>query len=118
MSFFQEASKYHKGIPLYYPRKICQSLPEYLICQGALSLPSNYNPDHTSISHTKEQYFNRAPNFIHSAPTCTIQNTSNSQEKAHLRTPFLKNSPQWLLLNVSYLFRNAKRESFSYLLLI
>ena len=34
-------------------RKICKSLPEYLICQGALSLPSNYNPDHVNIPHKR-----------------------------------------------------------------
>ena len=51
--FSQEASKYHKGIPLYYSQKICKSLPEYLICQGALSLPSNYNPDHVNIPHKR-----------------------------------------------------------------
>ena len=34
-------------------RKICKSLPEYLICQGTLSLHSNYNPDHVNIQHKR-----------------------------------------------------------------
>ena len=84
-------------------------LPEYLICQSALSLPSNYNPHYVNIPH-KRQYFNRAPNFIKCTPNwmcfCLF-----SQAKTHLRTLFLQNSSEWLLLNVSYLYRKAKREA-------
>ena len=47
--FFQETSKYRIGIPLYYPWKICKSLPEYLISLGALSLSSYYNPEHVNV---------------------------------------------------------------------
>ena len=46
----------------------------------------------------------RAPNFVSVLWLCTIQNTSNSLAKAHIRTPFLQNSSHWLLSNVSYLF--------------
>ena len=53
VSVFIKQRYYHKGIPLHYLRKICKSLPEYLICQGALSLPSNYNPDHVNIPHKR-----------------------------------------------------------------
>ena len=39
----------------------------------------------------------RAPNFVSVSRLSTIQNTSNSLAKAHLRIPFLQNSSQWLL---------------------
>ena len=59
----------------------------------------------------------RAPDFVSLPRLCTIQNTSNSLAKAHLRTPFLQNSSQWLLSNVSYFFKKGKdRNNFSYLL--
>ena len=60
--FFRKQANATKGISLYYPWKICKSLPEYLISQDALGLSSNYNPE-----HVKRQIFNRAPNFV-SAP--------------------------------------------------
>ena len=37
-------------------------------------------------------------------PNYTIQRTSNSLAKAHLRISFLQNSSQWLPSNVSYFF--------------
>ena len=59
----------------------------------------------------------RAPNFISVPRLCTIQNTSNSLAKAHLRIRFSQNSSQWLLSNVSYFFKKGKnRNNFSYLL--
>ena len=50
--FFRKQANTTKGIPLYYPWKICKSLPEYLISQDALGLSSNYNPEHVT-SHAK-----------------------------------------------------------------
>ena len=35
LSFSQEASKYHKGITLHYFKKLCKSLPEYIICRSS-----------------------------------------------------------------------------------
>ena len=64
--FFRKQANTTKGIPLYYPWKICKSLPEYLISQDALGLSSNDNPEHVNIPR-KRQIFNRAPNFV-SAP--------------------------------------------------
>ena len=59
----------------------------------------------------------RAPNFVSVSRLCTIQNTSNSLAKAHVRTPFVQNSSQWLLSNFSYYFKKGKnRHNFSYLL--
>ena len=59
----------------------------------------------------------RAPNFVSVPRLCTIQNTSNSLAKAHLRIRFSQNSSQWLLSNVSYFFKKGKnRNNFSYLL--
>ena len=58
----------------------------------------------------------RAADFVSMPRLCTIQKTSNSLAKAHLRTPFLQNSSQWLLSNVSYFFKKGKnRNNFSYL---
>ena len=54
--FFQETSKYRKGITLYYPWNICKSLPEYLISQGALSFSSNYNQEHVNIPRKKASF--------------------------------------------------------------
>ena len=54
--FFQETSKYRKGIPLYYPWKICKSLPENLIPQGALSFSSTYNQEHVNIPRKKASF--------------------------------------------------------------
>ena len=51
----------------------------------------------TSISHAKRQIFSRAPNFISEPRLFTIQKTSNSQSKTHLRTPFLQNNFPYLL---------------------
>ena len=59
----------------------------------------------------------RVPNFVSVLRLCTIQNTSNSSAKAHLRALFLQNSTQWLLSNVSHFFKKGKnRNNFSYLL--
>ena len=59
----------------------------------------------------------RAPDFVSLPRLCTIQNTSNSLAKAHLRIRFSQNSSQWLLSNVSYFFKKGKnRNNFSYLL--
>ena len=56
-------------------------------------------------------------NFVSMPRLCTIQNTSNSLAKAHLRIRFSQNSSQWLLSNVSYFFKKGKnRNNFSYLL--
>ena len=106
-SFSREASKYHKGIP-HYPRKICKYLQEYLTLPGCFEFVLQIIIQNTSTSHAKRQNFNRAPNFVSVSWLCTIQNTSFSQAKAHLRTPFLQNSFQWLLSNISYFFRKGK----------
>ena len=53
----------------------------------------------------------RAPNFVSMSQLCTIQNNSNSLAKAHLITPFLQNSFQWLLWNVSYFFLKGKNRN-------
>ena len=59
----------------------------------------------------------RVPNFVSVLRLCTIQNTSNSLAKTHLRTLFLQNSSQWLLSNASYFFKEGKnKNNFSYLL--
>ena len=48
---------------------------------------------------------------------CTIQNTSYSQAKTYLRTPFLRNSSQWVLgtdvlqSSCSWKFRNIYRKA-------
>ena len=56
-------------------------------------------------------------NFVSMPRLYTIQNTSNSLAKAHLRIRFSQNSSQWLLSNVSYFFKKGKnRNNFSYLL--
>ena len=67
----------------------------------------------TSISHTKGQYFNRAPNFIQCAQTLYYPEYLKFARRNTPQnlTPFLQNSSQWLLLNVSYLFRKAKRKT-------
>ena len=112
--FFQETSKYRKGIPLYYPWKICKSLPEYLISQGALSLSSNYNTEHINIPRKKRQIFNRAPNIVSAPRLFTIQSISNSQSKTHLSTSFLQSSSQWLLSQMSVIFlERQKQKQFS-----
>ena len=57
-----------------------------------------------------------AANFLIVPRICTIQNTSHSLAKAHLRTSFLRNSSQWLLSNASYFLKEAKnRNNCSYL---
>ena len=43
----------------------------------------------------------RAANFLRVPRICTIQNTSHSLAKAHIRTSFLRNSSHWLLSNAS-----------------
>ena len=59
----------------------------------------------------------RAAKCVSMPHLSTIQNTSNSLAKAHLRTPFLQNSSQRLLSNVSYFLKQGKnRNNFSYLL--
>ena len=52
----------------------------------------------------------RAAKFVSMPRLCTVQNTSNSLVKAHLRTPFLHNSSQWLLSNVSYFFKKREKQ--------
>ena len=114
MPFSQEKSKYHKAIP-FHPKKICKTLPEYLIFQGALSLSSRLQS--TSTPHGKRQIFNRASNFVSVPRLCNIWKVSNSQAKTHFTTPFLQNRLQWLLSNVTYLFLKGKiRNIFSYVL--
>ena len=88
---------------------ICKSLPEYLISQSALSLSSNYNPEHV-IRHAKRQIFNIAPNFASASRLFTIQNTSNSQSKTYLRKFFLQNSSQQLLSKMSVIFLERQKQ--------
>ena len=52
----------------------------------------------------------RAANFVSMLRLCTIQITSHSLAKAHLRIPFLQNSSQWLLSNVSYFFLKREKQ--------
>ena len=80
-------------IPKRNTKKICKSLPEYLICQGASSLIS-----HVNIPPRKEQNVNRAPNFVSVPRLCTIQDTSTPQ-----------NSSKWLLSNVCYFLERRKQ---------
>ena len=54
----------------------------------------------------------RAPNFVNMSRLCTIQNNSNSLAKAHLITPFLQNSSQWLLWNVSFFLKGKTEKIF------
>ena len=99
---------------MYYPWKICKSLPEYLISQGALSLSSNYNTEHINIPRKKRQIFNRAPNIVSALRLFTIQSISNSQSKTHLSTSFLQSSSQWLLSQMSVIFlERQKQKQFS-----
>ena len=42
---------------------------------------------------------------------CTIQSTSNSLAKTHLRTAFFQNSSLWLLSNASYFFKKGKNRN-------
>ena len=90
---------------------------QYLILPGCLEFAFQIIIQNTSISHARKQTFNRAPNFVNVPRLCTNQNTSNSQTKIHLRTPFLQNSFQWLLSNFGYFLNKGKnRNSFLYLL--
>ena len=87
---------------------MCKCLEEYVILPRCFEFVLQNIIQNTSTSHAKRQNFNRAPNFVSVSWLCTIQNTSFSQAKAHLRTPFLQNSFQWLLSNISYFFRKGK----------
>ena len=103
---------------MYYPWKICKSLPEYLISQGALSLSSNYNTEHINIPRKKMQIFNRSPNIVGALRLFTIQSISNSQSKTHLSTSLLQSSSQWLLSQTSVIFlERQKQKQFSISLL-
>ena len=53
----------------------------------------------------------REPNFVSAPRLCTIQNASNSLAKAHLGAPFLQNSSQCMLSNVSYFLKKVKTET-------
>ena len=86
----------------------------YLICQGALSLSSNYNPEHVNISRKKDKFLTE--HLICSVrPDFVLSNTPNSQSKTHLRTPFLQNSSQWLLSQMTgtFLERPNQKQCFT-----
>ena len=97
---FSGASRCHKGIP-YYSKKICKYLKEYLILPECFEFVLQIIIQNTSTSRAKRQNFNRAPNFASVPWLCTVQNTSFSQAKTHLRT---------LFSNTSYFFRKGKAE--------
>ena len=104
----REASKYLKGIACHH-RKISKYLREHQILAGCFEFVLQTIIQTTSISHTKRQNFNRAPDFVSVLWLCTIQNTSIYQAKT-ARNTFLQNSSQWLLSNASYFFRKVKTE--------
>ena len=82
----------------------------YLICQGALSLPSIIIQN-TSISHAKKQIFNKAPNLV-SPPDFALSRTPQiPSQNTPKNTFFTKQLPVAAFPNASYFFRKAKPET-------
>ena len=54
----------------------------------------------------------RAPNFVSVHRICTIQNTSNSLAKTHLRTPFYRTAPSASKCQLFFLKREKQKQFF------